>query len=153
MSIEKAGMIWNIGKVIVLVFLLILSVIDSKTRLIPRKILWIWSALGIIYLMALWNCGKLDWLNTCMGVGTGVLFLGVSRITDEAIGYGDSVVIIILGVFLGFWKLAETLAGAFLISGICAIVLVSTRRVRTMPFLPFLTLGYLVVLAEQGGAL
>ena len=44
MSIEKAGMIWNIGKVIVLVFLLILSVIDSKTRLIPRKTLWIWSA-------------------------------------------------------------------------------------------------------------
>lgn len=153
MSIERAELIWNIGKVIVLAFLMILSVMDWRTRHIPRKILWIWSILGIIYLMVLWNCGKPDWLERCMGLGIGVLFLGVSRITNEAIGYGDSVVVFILGGFLGFWKLAEMLAGAFFISGICAIVLVSTRRGKTMPFLPFLTFGYLIVLAEQGGAL
>lgn len=153
MSIEKTGLIGNIGNGMILIFLIHLSVIDLRTRRIPRKLLLLWSILGIIYLIVLWNCGKQNWIDVSMGLGAGVIFLGISKITDEAIGYGDSAVMAILGGFLGFWKLVETMAGAFFISGICAIVLVSTHRGKTMPFLPFLTFGYIIVLAEQGGAL
>lgn len=50
----------------------------------------------------------------CAGIGVGVLFLLVSKVTEEAIGYGDSVAIMILGGYLGFWKVVGVLAAAFL---------------------------------------
>ena len=48
-----------------------------------------------------------DLAGICAGIGVGVLFLLVSKVTEEAIGYGDSVAIMILGGYLGFWKLWE----------------------------------------------
>ena len=81
----------------------------------------------------------------------GVLFLLVSKVTEEAIGYGDSVAIVILGGYLGVWKVVGVLAAAFFTSGVCSVILAFRRRVKTMPFFPFLTLGYILMLAEQRG--
>ena len=44
------------------------------------------------------------------------------------------------------------LAAAFFTSGVCSVILAFRGRVKTMPFFPFLTLGYILMLAEQGGA-
>ena len=71
--------------------------------------------------------------------------------TEEAIGYGDSVAIMILGGYLGFWKVVGVLATAFFTSGVCSVILAFRGRVKTMPFFPFLTLGYILMLAEQRG--
>ena len=76
----------------------------------------------------------------------------VAAVTEEAIGYGDSVAIMILGGYLGFWKVVGVLAAAFFTSGVCSVILAFRGRVKTMPFFPFLTLGYILMLAEQGGA-
>mgnify|MGYP000600478300 CR=1 FL=1 len=54
-----------------------------------------------------------DLAGICAGIGVGVLFLLVSKVTEEAIGYGDSVAIMILGGYLGFWKVVGVLAAAF----------------------------------------
>lgn len=64
----------------------------------------------------------------------GVLFLLVSKVTEEAIGYGDSVAIMILGGYLGFWKVVGALAVAFFTSGVCSVILAFRGRVKTMPF-------------------
>lgn len=93
-----------------------------------------------------------DLAGICAGIGVGVLFLLVSKVTEEAIGYGDSVAIMILGGYLGFWKVVGALAVAFFTSGVCSVILAFRGRVKTMPFFPFLTLGYILMLAEQGGA-
>ena len=87
----------------------------------------------------------------CAGIGVGVLFFLVSKVTEEAIGYGDSVAIMILGGYLGFWKVVGVLAAAFFTSGVCSVILAFRGRVKTMPFFPFLTLGYILMLAEQRG--
>ena len=92
-----------------------------------------------------------DLVGICAGIGVGVLFLLVSKMTEEAIGYGDSVAIMILGGYLGFWKVVEVLAAAIFTSGVCSVILAFRGRVKTMPFFPFLTLGYILMLAEQGG--
>ena len=60
--------------------------------------------------------------------------------------------IMILGGYLGFWKVVGVLAAAFFTSGVCSVILAFRGRVKTMPFFPFLTLGYILMLAEQGGA-
>ena len=93
-----------------------------------------------------------DLAGICAGIGVGVLFLFVSKVTEEAIGYGDSVAIMILGGYLGFWKVVGVLAAAFFTSGVCSVILAFRGRVKAMPFFPFLTLGYILMLAEQGGA-
>ncbi|MFR8178622.1 MAG: hypothetical protein ACLU80_00440 [Dorea sp.] len=36
-------------------------------------------------------------------------------------------------------------------SGVCSVILAFRGRVKTMPFFPFLTLGYILMLAEQRG--
>lgn len=45
----------------------------------------------------------------------GILFLLISKVTEEGFGYGDSLAILILGIYLGFWGLIGVLSGAFLL--------------------------------------
>ena len=68
-----------------------------------------------------------------------------NQITREAIGYGDSLAILILGIYLGVWGLLEVLATSFFILGILALGCVTLRRKKSLafPFYPFLTVGYL----------
>ena len=75
----------------------------------------------------------------------GMIFIGISKITREAIGYGDSLAILILGIYLGVWGLLEVLATSFFILGILALGFVTLRRKKSLafPFYPFLTVGYL----------
>lgn len=93
-----------------------------------------------------------DLVGICAGIGVGVLFLLASKVTEEAIGYGDSVANPDSWRYLGFWKVVGVLAAAFFTSGVYSVILAFRGRVKTMPFFPFLTLGYILMLAEQGGA-
>ena len=154
----------NINRMVDIVVLLILtglSVSDIRNKKVSRKVLTLWGILTVfwkivdfyqirVFLEKMEQTNVDDLAGICAGVG--VLFLLVSKVTEEAIGYGDSVAIMILGGYLGFWKVVGVLAAAFFISGVCSVILAFRRRVKTMPFFPFLTLGYILMLAEQGGA-
>ena len=63
------------------------------------------------------------------------------------IGYGDSLAILILGIYLGIWGLLEVLMTAFFILGIIGLICVVIKRKKkglAFPFYPFLTVGYLL---------
>lgn len=90
------------------------------------------------------------------GAVIGILFLFVSRITREGIGYGDSWGILILGVYLGIWELVEVLLTAFFILAVFSAVVLTGRKMTAkcrLPFYPFLAGGYLTVLFIEGGRL
>ena len=80
-----------------------------------------------------------------MGVGIGFLFL--SKITEEGLGYGDSLGILILGIGLGLWKLLEVLTVTFFILFIGSVVIWCIRKKKNqfIPFFPFLVTGYFLV--------
>ena len=152
----------NINRMVDIVVLLILtglSVSDIRNKKVSRKVLTLWGILTVFWKIVdfyqirvfLEKMDVDDLAGICAGIGVGVLFLLVSKVTEEAIGYGDSVAIMILGGYLGFWKVVGVLAAAFFISGVCSVILAFRRRVKTMPFFPFLTLGYILMLAEQRG--
>lgn len=61
---------------------------------------------------------------------SGILFLWISKITNEAIGYGDSLAILILGIYLGIWGLLEVLMTAFFILGIIGLICVVIKEKR-----------------------
>ncbi|MEG0590677.1 MAG: prepilin peptidase, partial [Lachnospiraceae bacterium] len=65
------------------------------------------------------------------------------------LGYGDSWMILLLGSFLGFWKLLSLLGIAFLLSGGMAALCIGKKkwnRKQALPFIPFLAVGYMMVL-------
>ena len=76
----------------------------------------------------------------------GTVFLAVSKVTEEAFGYGDSVLILIMGGFLGFWDILALLTGAFILAAAFSLILLIRSRFQrkdTFPFVPFLTAAYL----------
>lgn len=82
------------------------------------------------------------------GVAIGIFMLLLSKITREAIGYGDGVVILVSGIYLGFVQnLTMLLYGLFLSAIISGILLVFRKRKwrDQVPFVPFLLAAYLLM--------
>lgn len=135
---------WTISKCVVMIILSALSLMDYKIRKVPRDVLISCMAGAVIYRIVF---VRIDWRLSLAGALVGGVFVGISKLTKEAIGYGDSFAIMILGVYLGLWGLLEVLASAFLVLGILGIFTFVLRKQRgnwALPFFPFLTIGYLL---------
>ena len=116
------------------------SICDWKRRTIPVKLLCIYSVAAVI-------CS----LSNIEGSGLliGLLFFAVSKITKEAIGYGDSWIISILGLYLGGKRLIRLLFTASFLAGLVSLFWMWKRgwkRDGSLPFVPFLTIGLLEVI-------
>ena len=88
------------------------------------------------------------------GASIGCFFLFLSKVTREGIGYGDSWGILVLGLYMGMWNLLGVLLGALSLLLITAMVLLATGRFKrnaSLPFYPFLTGGYVLVLLTGVG--
>lgn len=75
----------------------------------------------------------------------GVLLMGISFVSRQAIGMGDGLIISITGLFLGMIETIEILFWALLCSaaaGSCFIVIRKANRKTELPFVPFILLGY-----------
>ena len=126
---------WTVSRIVAMVILTGLSFMDYKIRKVPRDVLLLCMAGTVLYQAVTQN---IDWM---VSLGGGL----IGMITREAIGYGDSLAILILGIYLGVWGLLEVLATSFFILGILALGCVTLRRKKSLafPFYPFLTVGYL----------
>lgn len=83
------------------------------------------------------------------GIGIGVLLLLLAALSRGQVGAGDGVMIIVSGVFLGFWRNFELLLSAMLLAAIAALYLLVVRkkgRGYQMPFLPCLLIAYMLQL-------
>ena len=70
----------------------------------------------------------------------------ISRVTGESLGYGDSLLIMVAGGFLGLWDLLSVLAAAFsLAAGYGAVMMIRKKfhRKTAFPFGPFLAAAYM----------
>lgn len=137
---------WAVSEIICLGSLAGLSISDLYYRKVPSGIL----AMGAVGALAYQICLRQEniWV-LGGGVAVGLFFLFVSRVTREKLGYGDSLAILILGVYLGVWNLLWVLSSAFTLLMLGAIVVLSRKRMSrkyTLPFFPFLTIGYAMYL-------
>ena len=140
------GNINRMVDIFVLVILTGLSVSDIRNKKVSRKVLTLWGILTVF-----WKIVDFYQIRVFLEKMEQTNVDDLAGICAEAIGYGDSVAIMILGGYLGFWKVVGVLAAAFFTSGVCSVILAFRGRVKTMPFFPFLTLGYILMLAEQRG--
>ena len=109
---------WTVSRIVAMVILTGLSFMDYKIRKVPRDVLLLCMAGTVLYQAVTQN---IDWIVSLGGGLIGMIFIGISKITREAIGYGDSLAILILGIYLGVWGLLEVLATSFFILGILAL--------------------------------
>lgn len=115
---------------------------DYKIRKVPRDVLLLCMAGTVLYQAVTQN---IDWMVSLGGGLIGMIFIGISKITREAIGYGgqsgDS----------DTWNLSGSMGTSgsscdfIFILGILALGCVTLRRKKSLafPFYPFLTVGYL----------
>lgn len=139
-----------ICKVIGACYLLVLAVIDIKTRRLPTWVLGV-GALAALAYQAVWGGRTIVIWGS--GAAVGLLFLGIGKVTGEALGYGDGILIGILGIFLGVWDLLGLLVMAFFLSALYAAAMLAVckfRKKSTFPFVPFLGMAYVIMLAAGG---
>lgn len=142
--------------IVTLIYLIIGSILDIRSKVLPRRYLLSGAALALGLagyqgmqsgIGAVWNL---------LGALPGLMLLALAWITQEQIGGGDGICVMIVGVLIGTPLIYLVLMTAFLFSSICAAGLLVTgkgTRDSRMPWLPFLTAGFAISLWTFGGAI
>lgn len=124
-----------LGYAWVLLFLVVLSIEDILEYEISMKWIGILGITGFIY--SIWTKHTpVFWL--------GILLLLFSYVTREQIGYGDGFLVLALGMWMNMEQLCNMLFIAVIVSFLAAVCF----RKRELPFVPFLTIGYLIGVFE-----
>lgn len=138
-----------ISRIICLGMLAGLSVTDLKCRRISGAMLMLGSILAAGYMLL---AGKEHIRPALGGLMIGLVFVLVSRVTREQLGYGDSWLMCILGAYLGTWNLLALLCTAWMAAALAAIAVLAARRCgrgTALPMVPFITAGYVVMWAGE----
>lgn len=123
---------------------------DIKKREIP-------IASVIVFIIASLPLNKwtrqFTWYEVSLGAFVGVVLLVISKFTAESIGYGDGLVVMVMGLYMGIWDSLSILFWGLLFASIFSIILVNVKKrgwKSKIPFVPFLLLSYVVNLAVGG---
>ncbi len=123
------------------IYLFLLAWKDAITQNISLK--WIMIGSGLLLMFFFLIEPRL--IDVILGASVGILFLGISRWTKEAIGYGDSLLMTLLGAYLGIWGILNTMLIASILCGIVVLIGFATKQIKNssrIPFLPFVFVGF-----------
>lgn len=133
------------------VLLIILGIQDIRFKTIKLKsLLWI---LPFFCLDVIFHTELLVW-ERLLGVLIGICLLVVSKVSRGQVGMGDGYVLCTIGATIGFSRNLELLCYSMFIAALAAMVLLVIKhynKKQTMPFIPFLFLGYLGCFIVNGG--
>ena len=118
---------------------------DIKEKELPMSLFFIFGAAGSVY-QVLWKVYSIREL--LYGVCVGGFFLLVGWLSREAIGYGDGLGLMVMGVYEGWRGMIPIIFGAFCFSsiyGIWRLIGYQDLKTDTMPFFPFLFLSFIGV--------
>lgn len=128
------------------VWLIPMCVVDIRKRKVPVWMLGIGAlgAAGALLYEGL--TGELNSWQVCRGLIPGGILLAAAFVTGKA-GLADGIIVMLLGVYMGYEGcMASALGGLFLLS-LFAGILLALRRVKRntkIPFVPFLTVGWMI---------
>ncbi len=127
----------------VCIWLLLCSWQDIRKKKIPVILIGI-GCLAI--LTGSFLTGEISIWSRGAGLSLGIVLLILNPVTRGQIGTGDGLIVSIMGLGLGFNETAFMLAYGLFGSAIFSIGLILLRKANrkvTIPFIPFLFLGYL----------
>lgn len=127
----------------IFLLLAVCSYSDARKKTIPIYLLIIFS---VVVVFAAVLCRTVSVQMQVAGALLGVLLLVVSKCSKEAIGYGDSWIMLLLGIQMGCYRAVGVLFSASLLASVLSLFFLWKRRWKrntTLPFVPFLTISYL----------
>ena len=131
--------------IIISVFMAVCTITDIRKKEIPVAVVAL-SGLALLFYVIFGE--KKQWMDILYSLMPGMLLLMLSYCTSESIGYGDGLVVLVIGICI-----AAVTAG-LIISAICAAALLALRKAggkSRIPFVPFLSVGLGVVFIAQNG--
>lgn len=138
-------------EVLTAVWLVPMSIMDTRSKRVPVWMLWIGAAAAAVVLLYEGINGGVNGWQECRALLPGVILLVIAYATGKA-GVADGVILMLMGVFMGYEGcVAASLGGLFLIALFSGVLLI-LRRVRRdtrIPFVPFLTMGWLIVVCGR----
>ncbi len=133
---------YKIVHICLIIILGVICVFDIKRKKIPVYMLIVLAAAGII---SNFTVGEFDIEKRIIAMLPGMILLIVSMITKQQIGYGDSLIILIMGLYIDIDDILSIVLSSFLLSSIAAIILMTVFKKKKnfeMAFSPFLLIGY-----------
>ena len=129
--------------------LVLLSVSDLRSRTIPVPPVLVFAAvMAAVHLAA----GDLTGLQILAGTLPGLFLLTAGLVSKSAIGTGDGITAAACGAAVGFYSELASLTAALLLCSVFSIVLLIRKKAGrndSLPFLPFLTAGHILVLISE----
>ncbi|RRD95052.1 hypothetical protein EII17_04585 [Clostridiales bacterium COT073_COT-073] len=95
------------------------------------------------------HLAQADWINPLVALGLYGIFYLLARYSKQAIGYGDAVAIPTLCLLGGYQTGGVIVLMALILVGILGLILLvikKANRKTEVPFIPFLTMAYLIYL-------
>lgn len=133
-------------RVCVISILLVESISDIRTRKVSLIRLFLYLGLSLA-INAVFNYES--WVSADLGMGVGVLLLIYAFATREKIGYGDSIMFIITGAFLGLSENIRLVFFSMIVAIIIGIayILVAKKSIKSrIPFMPCILITYLIMI-------
>lgn len=136
-----------IQELITFSWLVVLSIEDLRLK----KVHGIWLVLGIFISVAISAYGtdgtKILLWEMAKAIAPGIVFIVIS-ICSKKVGLADGIVLGCVGIVEGHWGCLCMLTTGLLVTAVFSGILLLLKRADTnteMPFLPFLTVGWLII--------
>ena len=122
----------EVKSAIILLYLGILAGMDVRKRQISLVLTGVLFLAGIGWQILVEQTSWLEWLLSLL---PGAGFLTLSYISREQVGYGDGLLLLTVGIWLGFGQTFGVLCGVLLMRK-------KIRKQDSIPLVPFLLLGF-----------
>ena len=136
-------------RIAVILMLILLSISDLKSHTIPVLPVLVFAVvMAAVHLSA----GDLPAVRIFTGMLPGLFLLAVSLASRSSIGTGDGIAVAACGAAIGLSSELASLTAALVLCCAYSIVLLIRKkagRKDTLPFLPFLTAGHILVLITE----
>jgi Type IV leader peptidase family. len=131
-------------KIILAAGLLFGAVVDYRTKSLSVIYLYGMVIMGIIFGIIERSSFSSEIL---LGLLPGIVIVILAFVSKEKIGYGDGILLLSIGGFLGYLNCIIIMMYSLLFSAVISIITFIKRRNRyeEIPFVPFLFLGYVMV--------
>ena len=133
------------------IWLVVQGGIDYKHKEIPLWISILGGVIGVFFCII----EKRSFSSVLSACILGVLMLGFSWLTKEVIGYGDGIILIVMGLYLTISQLISIGMMAFCVAGVVALLLLVLFKKNgsyRIPFIPFLAIAYGIQYLIEHGA-
>ncbi len=131
---------------IIMLYLTVLGIKDLKERQI--QLTWLAAGAAALTSMGIYRCiqGELSWVGMLTGMIPGILLLLMARLSGKA-GYADGIVLLELGLCLGYRESMFLFCLALLLLSAVSVILLllgKAHRHTKMPYLSFVAIVFLL---------